>query len=158
MTRTSKYGPLRHGDVRDDGFIFRAYKPDGKASWHSPEGFHRVKISQACKNARIRARAKALPFDIDANYLAQIFPQDGRCPALGIPMHWGDETGLKDSPSLDRIEPEIGYVRGNVQWVSNLANMIKTSASTEQVCAVGAFMKAQDGYRAAKAPTTKTLL
>ncbi len=45
------------------------------------------------------------------------------------------------SPSLDRIIPEKGYVKGNVIVVSNKANVIKNNATPEEIIAVGEFYK-----------------
>ena len=45
------------------------------------------------------------------------------------------------SPSVDRIDPSGGYVRGNVIWISWLANCIKSSATPKQIVAVGEFYK-----------------
>ena len=38
-----------------------------------------------------------------------------------------------DSPSLDRINNLIGYVEGNVAWISFRANQIKSDASYEEL-------------------------
>jgi len=40
-------------------------------------------------------------------------------------MSWGNKPYLPTSPSLDRIKPNKGYVKGNVAWISNRANIIK---------------------------------
>jgi hypothetical protein len=58
------------------------------------------------------------------------------CPALGIPLQVGKGKIVDGSPSLDRIRPEVGYVRGNVVVVSHLANRIKNSASLEQLISI----------------------
>ena len=44
-----------------------------------------------------------------------------------------------NSPTLDRIDNDRGYVPGNVVVVSYMANSIKTNATAEQVLAVGRF-------------------
>lgn len=59
-----------------------------------------------------------------------------RCPILGIPF--GPNTGRGmgshgDSPSLDRIEPLLGYVSGNVQVISRKANTMKSNASRAEL-------------------------
>jgi hypothetical protein len=131
------------GDVRADGSIFNHYKTDGREHWLSPAAFHRKRICTAHGAARHRARKKKVPFDITIDYLADIYPKDGICPALRVPLSWGD-ADRNTSPSLDRIDPAKGYVVGNVRWLSQLANQIKTSATTAEICAVAEFLRKND--------------
>jgi hypothetical protein len=66
------------------------------------------------------------------------------CPALRIPLVWGGEGGRSNSPSLDKKVPALGYVRGNVAFMSNKANQIKSNATTEEVFRVANFLKEQN--------------
>ena len=148
MSTTSKL--FSYGDVDDRGFIFQCYRKNrnkGKLGtrlewWLSPESYKKHRIQIAQKSARTRSKKSGVPFSITPAYLVSIFPVDGKCPALGIPLKWGvgcGPGGNFDSPALDRIVPELGYVEGNVIWVCHLANTIKTSATAEQIAAVGRF-------------------
>jgi hypothetical protein len=56
------------------------------------------------------------------------------CPYLGIELI----TDIKQSRSpfyisIDRIDPKKGYVKGNVQIISNMANRMKNNATIEQL-------------------------
>ena len=85
-------------------------------------------------NARFRAKTKDLPFDIDGEYLRSIAPS--HCPVLGMPLEWSLQRHnghMPNSPSLDRIVPERGYVKGNVWIISYRANQIKSDASHEEL-------------------------
>lgn len=48
-----------------------------------------------------------------------------RCPVLDIPLTIGTRGMSPNSPTLDRIDPTFGYVRGNVAVISWRANRIK---------------------------------
>lgn len=134
------------GDVRADGYIFFQYKPDGNEQWYSPQAYHRARLNIALNHAKRRASKSGVAFSITVDHLSDIFPKDGICPALGTRLQWGSASGLDTSPSLDRIDPTLGYVAGNVRWLSQLANQIKTNATTAQVCAVAEFLRKND-YR-----------
>lgn len=55
------------------------------------------------------------------------------CPLLNIPLRKKNGDGHhQNSPSVDRIIPEKGYVKGNIQVISVRANQIKNSATLEE--------------------------
>jgi hypothetical protein len=80
------------------------------------------------KNAKKRAKDKNLPIDITIEDI--IIPDV--CPVLGIPLVIGNTLEERDSsPSLDRIIPELGYVKGNIRVISFKANSLKKDGSIE---------------------------
>lgn len=48
-------------------------------------------------------------------------------------MNYLSDDKADNVASLDKIIPEKGYVKGNVQIISNLANRMKSSATQEQI-------------------------
>jgi len=76
--------------------------------------------------ARQRAARRGLPFDLNVSDV--IVPPI--CPALGVPIIVG-ETRSPNSPSLDRIRPTLGYVRGNTRVISDKANRLKAALDVE---------------------------
>ena len=72
-----------------------------------------------------------MKLSVDADYLISIYPKDSLCPILGVKMEWGGQR--ENSPSLDRIVPEKGYVKGNVMWVCDKANTMKSNANAEEL-------------------------
>tara|TARA_R110000744_G_scaffold104199_2_gene199602 strand:+ start:1068 stop:1478 length:411 start_codon:yes stop_codon:yes gene_type:complete len=80
-----------------------------------------------------------IPYDLDGDYLENIYPEDGKCPALLLPFERGRGHSQSQSPTIDRIVPANGYVKGNVQWVSRLANVIMSDATPDQVLQVGEY-------------------
>lgn len=87
------------------------------------------------KSAKARAAKCGIPFRLSVHDIS--IPEV--CPVLGIPITVGDGQCHAGSPSLDRIIPELGYVRGNVVVVSFRANTIKSDASTEELRKVYEF-------------------
>ena len=81
--------------------------------------------------ARSRAKKFNLPFNLELSDL--VVPDV--CPILGIPLVRNvDGRGQShNSPSVDRILPELGYVKGNVQIISTRANVMKNDASPEEL-------------------------
>lgn len=83
----------------------------------------------ALQRAKSRAALKGVRFELAVEDLP---PIPTHCPALGTPLDRSSPT-RRNSPSLDRIVPELGYVPGNVQWLSYLANVMKQDASAEEL-------------------------
>ncbi len=56
------------------------------------------------------------------------------CPYLGCELTYITGQGRLDTTaSVDKIDPELGYVKGNVQVISDLANRMKNSATLQQL-------------------------
>jgi len=78
---------------------------------------------------RRNAKRAGVPFDLTlADFNIPTF-----CPILGIELLKNKHSAKDNSPSVDRIIPELGYVKGNVQIISMLANKMKNSANFEQL-------------------------
>ncbi len=91
------------------------------------------KVVRWLYSAKTRARALGVRFDLQAEDI--VIPD--RCPLLGIPLLVNRESWRKgpspNAPSLDRLIPGKGYVKGNVRVISFLANAMKTNATPEQL-------------------------
>lgn len=83
------------------------------------------------RRAKNRAKEQNLPFDIVVDDI--VIPKV--CPILGLSLavHKGKSGTYSDSPSLDKIVPELGYVKGNIQVISHLANAMKYNATKSQL-------------------------
>jgi hypothetical protein len=88
------------------------------------------------QNAQQRARKEGCPFELTLRDI--IVPKV--CPILGIPLLIGTGTASPNSPSLDRIDPQKGYVPGNVMVISHRANTIKSDATPEELRKVADFL------------------
>lgn len=90
---------------------------------------------QAWHSARRRAAAAELPFNIAPEDI--VVPE--LCPVLGIPIFLTRGKAGPNAPSLDRIIPEDGYVRGNVIVVSWRANRLRSDGTSAELSAVAAY-------------------
>ena len=89
--------------------------------------------AQMVVSARSRAKKKGIVFDITREDI--IIPK--RCPLLGIPLEVGNGKMHRASPSLDRLFPELGYVKGNVRVISYKANSMKQDATAKELKRIG---------------------
>lgn len=87
------------------------------------------------QSAKHRAKSTGVPFDLDLDDIA--IPMF--CPVLGIQLQIAEGYQRNASPSLDRIRPELGYVKENVVVVSWKANRIKVDATPEELRKVADF-------------------
>jgi len=99
-------------------------------------------FTNACSKIKSKSKTNNIDFDLDPQYLKEIYPRDGKCPALGFVFKRGDHTGsLQESPTLDKLIPSKGYVKGNVHWVSRVANTIMSDGTPDEVIKVGKYFK-----------------
>lgn len=66
-----------------------------------------------------------------AAYVVTIKPE--RCPVFNKVFVERGVGFSKWSPSIDKIDPKKGYVKGNIQVISMLANCMKRDATPEQL-------------------------
>lgn len=82
---------------------------------------------------RAKSRSKVSGKDFNIEISDVVIPEV--CPILGIEMkhNSGKPGAYRDSYSLDRIDNTKGYIKGNVQVISQLANSMKGSADTKDM-------------------------
>lgn len=78
---------------------------------------------------KIRTKRKNLDVNITKEYINQLFlQQNGKCKLSGLditlPKFWNDRNY---TASLDRIDSNLGYIIGNVQWVHKHINVMKNT-------------------------------
>jgi hypothetical protein len=86
-----------------------------------------------------RAAERNIPFDIEESDV--VIPEF--CPILGIPLFRSGKQATDNSPSIDRIIPMLGYTKGNVQVISKKANSMKSTATYDELIAIGKWAQAQ---------------
>lgn len=86
---------------------------------------------QALKSAKDRAKKFNLPFDLTYEYLESIYT--GKCAVTQLPFVFQSGKNNIYSCSLDRIKPELGYVKGNVRFTIWGFNLLKYTATDKEV-------------------------
>lgn len=94
----------------------------------------RHRIKKMVSSARSYAKCNSIPFDLTLAWMLENYSDLVTCPALGVPLNWASKGGhCPESPSLDRIVPRLGYIKGNVQVISYRANRMKNDASLAEL-------------------------
>ena len=117
----ARHGPSRTGTItRKDRLssCCRKYlSGNGNANWKGHEEISGSFLYQYRNDARKRGR----PFDVSVEYLWELWLlQDGRCAYTFLSLEHGKTA------SIDRIDSDLGYVVGNVQWVHRDVNRMKS--------------------------------
>ena len=82
-------------------------------------------IKYILKNIKTRATKNNIAFNLDEEDI--IIPNI--CPVLGIPIA-PFQNGIKDSSaSIDRLDPKLGYTKGNIRVISLRANRLKSNCT-----------------------------
>lgn len=93
-----------------------------------------VKLTNCKSNSK--KKGKTTPFNIDRDYLFGLYEdQKGLCALSGIKL--SIEPNELSGLSIDKIIPELGYVKGNVQLLCWAVNRAKGEMSQEhfiQLC------------------------
>lgn len=82
-------------------------------------------------NSRYRAKKAGLPHDLDLDWIMEKL-EGGKCALTGLPLSYDRPKYARRSPwspSLDRIDSNLGYTRDNVQIVCTAVNTLKSAAT-----------------------------
>jgi len=87
--------------------------------------------------AKARALRAGLPFNLTEEDI--VIPEF--CPVLGLRLshNWRGSGPHDNSPSVDRLVPSLGYVRGNVVVVSWRANRLRSNGSAREFRRIATF-------------------
>lgn len=96
----------------------------------------RVKNSRTAEKqlwARAKQRSKLSGLDFNIEVSDILIPNVCKYLDLSLEVHKGSSGGRPNSPALDRIDNSKGYIKGNIQVISHLANQMKASASKAEL-------------------------
>jgi hypothetical protein len=109
--------------------------------WNNPSmrrSYLYQSMRQKFKSKKANATRLGIEFTIDFGDIE--FPT--HCPILGIELDYFTEDGWSEnSPSFDRLNPSLGYVKGNVIVISMRANRIKNNGTAEEHRKIADFMQ-----------------
>ena len=89
------------------------------------------RVEQLTGGARTRAKKKGVPFDITTKYMKKLYT--GKCDVTDTEFDLTPDGSRinKNAPSIDRICPELGYVKGNVRFVTAHLNVAMSEYGLE---------------------------
>lgn len=117
----------------------RAYLEANKDRIHRDKHQYYVEhwVERILYYTRFRAEKKGIPFNLTIKdiHLPEL------CPVLGIRLQIGGGPQQDSSPSIDRIIPKLGYVRGNVVVISHRANRLKGDATYTELERIASWLR-----------------
>lgn len=142
-----KYKCVHCDTLYEDIFTFQVMRPNSKDSY-------RLSYCSKCKlerrknnkinslnsyfrsmfqNVKCRAKKYNLPFDLDVNYLEDLYKsQEGKCFYTDILLTLIFDRGFA-TLSIDKVIPEKGYIKGNVVFCCHKINSCKNNLSLEDI-------------------------
>lgn len=99
--------------------------------------FFTYKIRDLKRNAKRRK----LKFNLELKDLLEAFEETkGKCPVFKTKFLYV-QSDREETISIDRIDSKKGYIKGNIVIVSQKANLIKSSATVDEIGRVYDFYK-----------------
>lgn len=93
-----------------------------------------------------RARLMGRDFELDASFVRDNTPKV--CPILRVPIESISQTEKDFSPSLDRLDSDLGYTRSNTRVISFRANRIKNNGTAREHMLIAIWQLEQSGKTA----------
>jgi hypothetical protein len=122
--------------------ICKTCKRESYRVWYE-ENPNKVKVNEENRNKRRRVNVKETMFErvrrrclrtgVEFSIEIDDIIVPTHCPVFGFKLEPSSKGPAANSPSLDRIDPKLGYIKGNVQVISHLANSMKNNASHDQL-------------------------
>ena len=85
-----------------------------------------------------RAKTRAVKQNIEFSITEEDIYIPEKCPVFNTAFIYNDSDL---SASIDKINPELGYIKGNIRIISNKANRMKSNASYEDLLVFSAWIQ-----------------
>ena len=109
-----------------------------RARYNAHKRFSPFKLR--CSRAKARSLFLNLPFDLTPEYLQSIWT--GKCPVTNKNIFlFETERHDENAAELDRMVPSLGYIQGNVTFLSRRINRLKNNATVEELELLIEWMK-----------------
>lgn len=115
---------LLDGTTQSCGCLARELKAVEKTK----HGKSKSKEYSLLHSAKYRANKTGVDFNLELSDIR--IPES--CPLLGIKIESGTSM-LPSSPTVDKIDPARGYVKGNIWVISQKANRMKSNLTVNQM-------------------------
>jgi hypothetical protein len=90
---------------------------------------------------RARARAKKFGVKFEITLVDVVVPE--LCPVTQVKLQFTRGRVTAASPSLDRVDNRLGYVRGNVRVISYKANTYKGDMTPEEIERLARYVRGE---------------
>lgn len=98
-----------------------------RGPYHKEYDKNRSPAYKLKRSARQRALDSGIPWNIAEDDIV-VTPN---CPICGTEMRCSSQRGgTSSSPTLDKVRPELGYVKGNIAVICKLCNSTKGRGSS----------------------------
>lgn len=88
---------------------------------------YKWRLNKLVAMAKNRAKTQNLDFNIDTDYVINLWEsQDGCCSISGLNFNLTPPTTVScnyNAPSIDKINPKLGYIKGNIRLICYQINM-----------------------------------
>lgn len=138
-----KHGHISQRYVSNSGCVECLHVKNGSKLFKNKRKDEYVVLGETYKKhllwrAKKRAEQKNIEFNLEISDI--LIPSV--CPVFGFEFETGVGKGPSDkSPSIDRIDPKLGYIKTNIQIISFKANKIKNDCSLDDIEKVFLYMK-----------------
>lgn len=112
--------------------IWRKKKKDSLDTYYT-EYNSRFRIKRPERYLLQKAKGSAKSRNLEINITEEDIKIPEICPVLGMPLEITAGKGRRpNSPSIDRIDNSLGYIKGNIQVMSWRANNLKSNGTLKE--------------------------
>lgn len=118
-------------------YVYKYLKYYGIEDRHGPEKYQEIWLSYY-KQIKKGAILRNIAFSITIEDIWNVFiEQNRKCALTGVELvldfgTWKDKTN-NITGSLDRIESDKGYIKGNIQWIHKDLQFVKSNMKDEEL-------------------------